>query len=190
MAVVNFSGYSQSKAGAGTRGPADLDPQDEKDGFWPLEKCVKAYTTYLDSKSQEIDEQQTARRYRHGAQWNSDQIKTFNDRRQPVVTYNKIGPKIDGIVGTVERLKQDPKAFPRSPEHQQGADLATAVLRYLMDNNNWNAVTPIVTESMLLLGTKSLETVKVAERSVFVIVQGVSLPLVSALVRQSDSSLT
>ena len=119
--VVNFTGYSTT-AGGGARGngPADLEPQDEKDGFWPLAKCVEGYTTYLDSKRLEIEEQQTARRYRHGAQWTSEQIKTFNDRKQPVVTYNKIGQKIDGIVGTVERLKQDPKAFPRTPEHQAG----------------------------------------------------------------------
>jgi hypothetical protein len=156
--VVNFTGYSTTATG-GSRGngPADLEPQDEKDGFWPLAKCVTAYTTYLDSKRLEIEEQLIARRYRHGAQWNADQIKTFNDRKQPIVTYNKIGQKIDGIVGTVERLKQDPKAFPRSPEHQQGADLATAVLRYLMDNNNWNAVTPIVTESAAVDGLAGIE---------------------------------
>jgi len=156
--VVNFTGYSTTATGGSHgRGPADLDPQDGKDGFWELEKCVKAYTTYLDSKSLEIQEQQIARRYRHGAQWTNEQIKTFNDRKQPVVTYNKIGQKIDGIVGTVERLKQDPKAFPRSPAHQAGADLATAVLRYLMDNNRWDAVTPVVTESAAVDGLAGIE---------------------------------
>jgi len=158
--VVNFTGYSTTATG-GSRGrsPTTDDPQagEDKQGFWPLEKCVLAYTTYLDSKRLEIEEQQVARRYRHGAQWTSDQIKTFNDRRQPIVTYNKIGQKIDGIVGTVERLKQDPKAFPRTPEHQAGADLATAVLRYLMDNNNWNAVTPVVTECAAVDGLAGIE---------------------------------
>jgi len=156
--VVNFTGYSTT-AGGGARGngPADLDPQDGKDGFWELEKCVKAYTTYLDSKRLEIEEQQISRRYRHGAQWTNEQVKTFNDRKQPVVTYNKIGQKIDGIVGTVERLKQDPKAFPRSPAHQAGADLATAVLRYLMDNNRWDAVTPVVTECAAVDGLAGIE---------------------------------
>ena len=136
--VVNFTGYSSSTSGSRGRAPGTDDPRTGEDdqGFWPLEKCVLAYTTYLDSKRLEIEEQQIARRYRHGAQWTNEQVKTFNDRKQPVVTYNKIGQKIDGIVGTVERLKQDPKAFPRTPEHQAGADLATAVLRYLMDNNN------------------------------------------------------
>ena len=40
--VVNFTGYSQTGGGGSRgRGPADLDPQDEKDGFWELEKCVQ-----------------------------------------------------------------------------------------------------------------------------------------------------
>jgi len=157
--VVNFTGYSSSTSGSRGRAPGTDDPRTGEDdqGFWPLEKCVLAYTTYLDSKRLEIEEQQIARRYRHGAQWTNEQVKTFNDRRQPVVTYNKIGQKIDGIVGTVERLKQDPKAFPRTPEHQAGADLATAVLRYLMDNNRWDAVTPIVTESAAVDGLAGIE---------------------------------
>ena len=81
--VVNFSGYGSGKAGTAGRAPSTDDPRtdDDEQGFWPLDKCVKAYTTYLDSKRLEIEEQQTARRYRHGAQWTADQIKTFNDRQ-------------------------------------------------------------------------------------------------------------
>src|SRR6188768_30145 len=158
--VVNFTGYSSTATG-GSRGrsPTTDDPRAGEDdqGFWPLEKCVLAYTTYLDSKRLEIEEQQISRRYRHGSQWTSDQIKTFNDRRQPVVTYNKIGRKIDGIVGLVERLKQDPKAYPRTPQHQQGADLATAVLRFIMDRNKWNEVGPIIAEAAAIDGLAGIE---------------------------------
>jgi len=155
--VVSLSGYQQGGSASGG-GPADLSDNDEnKDGSWTLEKCIQAYTTYLDNKTLEIQEQQNARRYRHGSQWTSDQIKTFNDRRQPVVTYNKIGRKIDGIVGLVERLKQDPKAYPRTPQHQQGADLATAVLRFIMDRNKWNEVGPIIAEAAAIDGLAGIE---------------------------------
>ena len=155
--VVSFTGYQQGGSAAGG-GPADLsDNQENKDGSWTLEKCIQAYTTYLDNKTLEIQEQQNARRYRHGAQWTAEQIKTLNDRRQPVVTYNKIGRKIDGIVGLVERLKQDPKAYPRTPQHQQGADLATAVLRYIMDRNKWNEVGPIIAEAAAVDGLAGIE---------------------------------
>jgi hypothetical protein len=162
MAISNVlsirgGGYPQGGSAAGRNAPI-VDPEGEdKEGFWPLEKCINAYTTYLDNKTLEIQEQQNARRYRHGAQWTSDQIKTFNERKQPVVTYNKIGRKVDGIVGLVERLKQDPKAYPRTPQHQEGADLATAVLRYLMDRNKWNEVAPLVNEAAAVDGIGGIE---------------------------------
>jgi hypothetical protein len=154
---IKGGGYPQGGSAAGRNAPITDPEQEDEDGFWPLEKCIKAYTTYLDNKTLEIQEQQNARRYRHGAQWTSEQIKTFNDRKQPVVTYNKIGRKIDGIVGLVERLKQDPKAYPRTPQQQAGADLATAVLRYLMDRNKWNEVAPLVNEAAAIDGLAGIE---------------------------------
>ena len=60
--------------------------QTDASGYWTLEQCVQA----------EIEEQQTARRYRHAAQWTAEQIRALNDRKQPVVTYNRFGRKIDG----------------------------------------------------------------------------------------------
>ena len=150
-----LTGYSP---GGSSPGPTAVgDTETDASGFWSLAKCRQAYTSYLDSKRLEIEEQQQARRYRHGVQWTAEQIKVLNDRRQPVVTYNQIGPKLDGIVGVVERLKQDPKAFPRTPQHQAGADLATAVLRYLMDRNFWNEVAPQVSEASAVDGLAGIE---------------------------------
>lgn len=156
-AASALTGYSQGGSAAGRNAPITDPTQEDADGFWPLEKCVNAYTTYLDNKDPEIQEQQRARRYRHGAQWTSEQIKVLNDRKQPVVFYNKVGRKIDGIVGLVERLKQDPKAYPRTPQDQPSADLATAVLRYLMDRNKWNEVAPIVNEAAAVDGIGGVE---------------------------------
>ena len=148
------SGYVVGSAGPGPR--ADDTGQDFQ-GFWSLDKCRKAYSTYLDSKRLEIKEQQEARRYRHGVQWTSEQVKALNDRKQPVVTYNRIGRKIDGIVGLTERLRQDPKAYPRTPQHQQGADLATAVLRYLTETNRWEEKSPVVAEAAAIDGLGGIE---------------------------------
>lgn len=125
--------------------------------YWPLSKCKRAYLDYLASKRLEIDEQQEARRYRHGAHWTAEQVKKLNDRKQPVVTYNRIGRKIDGIVGLVEKLRQDPKAYPRTPKHEEGADLATATLRYAMDAQDWKAKSPLCAESGAVDGIGGLE---------------------------------
>jgi hypothetical protein len=154
----NISGY---RSGGIEPGPAYAgllpNEEDSGSGYWSLQRCRQAYSTYLWSKRPEIDEQIEARRYRHGAHWTSEQVKILNDRRQPVVTYNRIGRKIDGIVGLTERLRQDPKAYPRTPQHQAGADLATAVLRYLMDANKWKEKSTLVSEFAAIDGISGVE---------------------------------
>jgi|SRR5215471_4491818 len=135
--ATNVSGYSAVGMGPATGiGGADLSGSENKD-YWTLGELKRAYADYLASKRNEIVEQQVARRYRHGAQWTSDQIKVFNDRKQPIVTYNRLGRKIDGIVGLAESLRRDPKAFPRTPRFQAGADLATAALRSALEKAKW-----------------------------------------------------
>lgn len=112
--------------------------------YWPLTKCRKAYLDYLGNKQDEINEQKDARRYYHGAHWTAEQIKALNARKQPVVTFNRIARKLNGVVGLIERLKQDPKAYPRTPKHEEGAELATAVIRYVLDEQQWQAKSPEV----------------------------------------------
>jgi hypothetical protein len=102
-------------------------------------KRKREYLGYLDTKQNEILEQQTARRYYHGSQYTAEQIRVLNRRRQPIVTYNRVGRKINAVVGLLERNKQDPKGFPRTPQHEEGAEVATAVLRYVCDEQHWQA---------------------------------------------------
>ena len=107
------------------------------------EQLKKQFLSYRGAKNEEIKEQQDARRYYHGAQWTSKQVETFNGRRQPVVTYNRIGRKINAVVGLLERQRTDPKGYPRTPQHEEGAEIATAVLRYVCDEQEWNSKSPV-----------------------------------------------
>lgn len=106
-------------------------------------KMRRGYLNYLDVKQAEIREQQESRRYFHGKQWTRKQIEAFNKRRQPVVTYNRVGRKINALVGLLERQKQDPKGYARTPKHDDGAEVATAVLRYVCDEQHWSSTSPI-----------------------------------------------
>jgi hypothetical protein len=102
-------------------------------------KRKREYLNYLDVKQNEIREQQNARRYYHSVQYTKKQIEIFNKRKQPVVTYNRIARKINALVGLLERQRQDPRGYPRTPKHEEGADIATAVLRYVCDEQVWSA---------------------------------------------------
>ena len=80
------------------------------------------------------------RDYRHGVQWTPEEIATLEKRKQPIVTIDRIGPKVDFLLGMEQQQRSDPKAFPRTPKEQEGADAATDSLRYVLDENRWDRV--------------------------------------------------
>jgi len=125
--------------------------------YKPIEELRRNYYDYLGVKSAEIDEQKQSRRYYHGAQWTEKEIKALKRRRQPVITSNRIVRKIDAVTGLVERLRQDPKAFPRTPENQSGADIATAVLRYALDHVDWKSKSPRIARFAAIDGIAGIE---------------------------------
>jgi hypothetical protein len=135
--------YTAQPAGDAAGTATSAPPKQPGVDYWPLSKLRKAYTDYLFNKREEIDEQIEARRYYHGSQWTQEQITALRKRKQPIMTFNRIARKIDGVTGLIERLRQDPKAFPRTPKHEQGAELATATIRYALDESDWKAKSPL-----------------------------------------------
>ena len=112
---------------------------DDNEQYLSVDKLKKMYYDYLGTKTAEIEEAREARHYYHGDQWTEAEIAVLQRRKQPVVTSNRIERKINAVVGIVEKLRQDPKAYARTPEHEQGADVATAVMRYCLDINDWKS---------------------------------------------------
>lgn len=149
------TGYAPGSSGTGGSSAASASPVQ----YWPLSKCKRAVTDYLSSKREEIDEQKQSRLYYHSSQWTSAQLETLRRRNQPAMTFNRISRKIDGVVGLLERLRQDPKAFPRTPKHEQGAELATAVIRYVLDANEWAAKSPEVARDGAIDGVGGIEII-------------------------------
>lgn len=120
---------------------ADKSPvaTDDAAQYLSVEKLKRQYYDYLGAKTAEIEEARQARHYYHGDQWTEQEIAVLQRRKQPVVTSNRIERKINAVVGIIEKLRQDPKAYARTPQHEQGADVATAVMRYCLDVNDWNS---------------------------------------------------
>jgi len=118
-----------ARSATGTAGP-----EDEAGAYLPLTQLKKQLTRYLDNKTDENAEAAEARRYYHGDQWTAAERQKLADRNQPEVTYNRVKKKIQLTVGVVEKLRGDPKAFPRrpAPPAEWGATLATEALRYAL----------------------------------------------------------
>lgn len=73
------------------------------------------------------------RQYRDGEQWTDDERKKLAKRGQPCITDNKIQDKCDTLLGLEKQMRTSPKAYPRTPNEDQGAEAVTDALRYVTE---------------------------------------------------------
>jgi hypothetical protein len=129
----------------------------DEDQFLTLAQLKDQYHDYLGVKSNEVEESRESDHYYHGAQWTEKEMATLQKRKQPVITVNRIVRKIDAVVGLVERLKQDPKAYSRTPDSDSGAEVATAVIRYCIDHVDWQSKYPRAARMAAIKGLCGVE---------------------------------
>jgi len=123
-------------------------------GYKPdLTKYRRYFTAYETNKQDEIKEQLTSEGYYHGlGQWSAAEVKKLTKRGQAPIFDNRIGRKIDFLVGIEQRMRRDPKAYPRTPNDEKSADVATAGMRYACDLNRWEFVGSAGTHDGLVRG--------------------------------------
>lgn len=112
----------------------------QADASEDLTRKHKWFRAYEQNKSDEMKEAREARQYYHDKQWTEEEEKKLNARGQQATTRNRIKRKVDFLVGIEQRLRRDPKAYPRTPQHEKDADTATSGLRYVCDTYGWSSV--------------------------------------------------
>jgi hypothetical protein len=142
---------NQDNAAANARNLTSPNSWDDDGNFLPVSRLKQQYIGYLTSKAPEIQEQQQARQYFHSCQWTAEEMRVLRRRRQAAITFNYIAENINANVGLLERFRQDPKAFPRNPRNDEGAEVATQTIRYILDSNDWK------TESSEVARTASID---------------------------------
>jgi hypothetical protein len=116
----------------------DQPSPDDGEGL-DVTELRKQFTDYVTIKQSEILEARTALKYYHGDQWTKEQLDTLQARGQPAITFNRVGRKIDGLVGVLEKLRGDPKAVGRIENDEQGAEISTQCIRYALDMSRFAA---------------------------------------------------
>ena len=101
-------------------------------------------------KARELSERD--RDYYDGRQWTNEEIAALQARKQPVVVSNRIKPKIDSLIGFEKRQRTDPKAYPRTPKHDQDAEAATDALRFVAETNSFSKIRSDVAENVFIEG--------------------------------------
>ena len=76
-------------------------------------------------------ESERARDYVDGNQLSAEEIAELKRRGQPPVVVNRIRRKIEWLKGLEVKQRTDPKAFPRTPQHQADAEAVTDAIRYV-----------------------------------------------------------
>lgn len=103
-----------------------------------LETARQQFEEYADATISSRALAEKCRDYRDGNQWTDEERKTLRKRKQPCITDNKIQDKCDTLLGIEKQMRTDPKAFPRNPGDEQGAEAATDSLRFVADQSDFN----------------------------------------------------
>lgn len=96
---------------------------------------------------------QSDRDFYDGKQLTPTMLKALRMRKQPEVWANRIRPAINGLIGVLEAGKTDPRAWPRNPEDQDSADVASKVLRYVADTSDFDTIKLDVARNFFIEGT-------------------------------------
>lgn len=113
-------------------------------------KRMVANAADLTSSAREASERDID--YYDGHQWTAQEIAALNERKQPIITINRIRRKIDAMVGIEQRSRVDPKAYPRNPQNEEQAEVATKALVFVDDNTRFDAKRSQAFRDMLVAG--------------------------------------
>lgn len=81
-----------------------------------------------------------ATQYYHKKQLTAEERAALRRRKQPDIVINRVRPAVNGTLGVLQQGNTDPKAWPRNPQDEQSADVATKVLRYIADANEFDGL--------------------------------------------------
>lgn len=99
------------------------------------------------------------RDYYDGYQWTTAETAILERRKQPVITINRIKRKIDAMVGIEQQGRVDPIAYPRNPQDQQAAEVASKALVYVDDNTRFDSKKSECFNNALIEGYAGVEIV-------------------------------
>lgn len=97
------------------------------------------------------------RDYYDHKQFTSQEVEMLRKRKQPVITRNRIKPKVDFLKGVELQTRTDPEAAPRTPIDEELATLATDAVRFVYDQNRFASIKSDVFENLAIEGAGGCE---------------------------------
>jgi len=103
-----------------------------------LERYKKMFAESRDLGQQMRKESEIDDDYFHGYQWTAEERRILRERKQPDHVFNRIRPAVLGTLGVIKQGRTDPRAYPRNPQDEDSAEVASKVLRYIADEQQWD----------------------------------------------------
>lgn len=136
--------------------PGAVMPDDYTDH---LTRLVRYFESSEDGTRDARIRAERNRDYYDGKQLTPAEVAALKRRGQPPVIVNYIKRKVEILRGLERRSRTDPKAFPRNPQDEQGAEAATDALRYVADQNDFDETRSSVYENMVIEGVGGADVI-------------------------------
>lgn len=130
--------------------------EDRVDG---LNALIAFYEEAEESRQDAAALANRCRDYYDGRQTTAAEKEAQDRRKQPTIVINRIRRKIDFLRGLEMQSRTDPKAYPRTPQHQAGAEAITDALRFTVDQTDFDRKRSMAWENMLVEGIGALEII-------------------------------
>lgn len=125
-------------------------------------KRMAARATELTAEARGASEK--SRDYYDGHQLTEAQKAEYARRKVPPLVNNRIQRKIDAMVGIEQNSRTDPRAFPRKPDDEAGAEVATKALVFVDDVTRFDHKRSHAFENLLIEGYGGVEVVVEQQR--------------------------
>jgi hypothetical protein len=116
------------------------------------EKLIRQFEESFDGTQNARRDAERDRDYYDGIQLTDEELQALDARHQPPVVSNRIKPKIDALLGFEKRQRTDPRAYPRTPKHEQEAEAATDAIRFVCDQNRFQQTRSEAAENLFIEG--------------------------------------
>lgn len=113
-------------------------------------RYVEQYESYVDSTEESRSAAERDRDYRNLKQWTDEEVKKLAGR--PAVVIDYISRKADYFVGIEQEQRTDPKALPRTPQHENASDAVTDVLRFVEEDQRIDELATDCFENLIVEG--------------------------------------
>lgn len=127
-------------------------------GETKLNKLVQWFEAAEDSTHDSRESSEKCRDYYDGNQYTDEEIGVLKKRKQPIITVNRIKPKINTLKGLESKSRTNPKALPRNQGFDdEAAAAAQDSIRFVLDENEADNIFSECFDNLCIEGTEAME---------------------------------